>query len=87
MSQYQIFLRVLPTIWRRKPAGIDMEQNHVTVILSIRIVVAVRDNLHFGLTPGHVSTVIQCYWNNVTNVRPLTAHVKPCYTHKMAIAS
>ena len=29
------FLRVLPTRWRRKPAGIDMERNHVTVTLCI----------------------------------------------------
>jgi len=29
------FLRVLPTRCRRKPAGIDMEQNYVTVTLCI----------------------------------------------------
>jgi len=28
-------MRVLPTKWRRKPAGIDMERNCVTVTLSI----------------------------------------------------
>jgi len=28
-------MRVLPTKWRRKPAGIDMERNYVTVTLSI----------------------------------------------------
>jgi len=26
-------LTVLPTTWRRKPAGIDMERNYVTLIL------------------------------------------------------
>jgi len=31
----QEFVRVLPTRWRRKPAGIDMEQNNVTVALCI----------------------------------------------------
>ena len=29
------FLRVLPTRWRQKPAGIDTERNNVTVILCI----------------------------------------------------
>jgi len=28
-------MRVLPTKWRRKPAGTDMERNYVTVILCI----------------------------------------------------
>ena len=28
-------MTVLPTIWRRKPAGIDMERNYVTVTLCI----------------------------------------------------
>jgi len=35
-AEQQTFLRVLPTRWRRKPAGIDMEQNNVIVILCIR---------------------------------------------------
>ena len=34
-SDRQIFLRVLPTRWRRKPVGIDMERNYVTVTLCI----------------------------------------------------
>jgi len=38
MSQQQIFLRVLPTRWRQKPADIDMEENYVTVILCIIII-------------------------------------------------
>ena len=29
-------MRVLPTRWRRKPAGIDMNRNYVTVTLCIR---------------------------------------------------
>ena len=29
------FSRVLPTRWRQKTTGIDMEQNHVTVTLCI----------------------------------------------------
>ena len=33
MSQWQTFLRVLLTRWRRKPAGIDMNRNYVTVVL------------------------------------------------------
>jgi len=32
------FMRVLPTRWRRKPAGIDMERNYVTVTLSIALI-------------------------------------------------
>ena len=35
LSQWQTFLRVLPTRWRQKSTGIDMEQNYVTVTLCI----------------------------------------------------
>ena len=35
ISQWQKFFRVLPTRWRRKPAGIDMDQNYVTVTLCV----------------------------------------------------
>jgi len=31
MSQWQTFLSVLPTRWRRKPARIDTDRNYVTV--------------------------------------------------------
>jgi len=34
-SRVRTFLRVLPTRWRRQPAGIDMERNYVTVTLCI----------------------------------------------------
>ena len=34
-AEQQTFLRVLPTRWRRIPAGIDMERNYVTVTLCI----------------------------------------------------
>jgi len=30
---------------------------------------------------------IECYLNNTINLRPLTPHIMPCYTHKMAIVS
>jgi len=30
---------------------------------------------------------IELYLNNTVNLRPLTPHVIPCYTHKMAIVS
>jgi len=32
-AEWQTFLRVLPTRWRRKPAGIDTERNYVNVTL------------------------------------------------------
>jgi len=35
MSEQQTFLRVLPTRWRRKPAGIDTERNYVIVTVCI----------------------------------------------------
>ena len=35
IPQQQIFLRVLPTTWRRKPAGIDMERNYASITLCI----------------------------------------------------
>ena len=36
-AEWQTFIRVLPTRWRRKPAGIDTERNCVSVILCIQI--------------------------------------------------
>jgi len=30
---------------------------------------------------------IECYLNNTITLRPLTPHIMPCYTHKMAIVS
>ena len=38
---YQTFIRALPTRWRRKPAGIDMELNYVTVMLWTSLVCCV----------------------------------------------
>ena len=37
LSQRQIFLIVLPTRWRQKSSSIDMEQNYITVILCITV--------------------------------------------------
>ena len=31
-----------------------------------------------------VNQRIECYLNSTINLRPLTPHVMPCYTHKMA---
>jgi len=36
LSQQRTFLRVLPTRWRRKQAGMDTERNYVLVTLYIR---------------------------------------------------
>ena len=33
MSQLQTSLKVLPTTWRRKPAGLDMDRNYVIIAL------------------------------------------------------
>jgi len=41
-SEKQTFLKVLPTRWRRKPAGTDMERNYVTVTLCIRLIMRTR---------------------------------------------
>jgi len=30
---------------------------------------------------------IECYLNDTINLRPLTPHISPCYTHKIAIVS
>ena len=54
-SLQQTFLRALPTRWRQKPAGIDVELNYVTVILCIwtpgnRLMVVLRRAL--GLPVG-----------------------------------
>ena len=38
ISHWQTLVRGLPTRWRRKPAGIDMERNYVIVTLCIRLV-------------------------------------------------
>ena len=34
-----------------------------------------------------INQLIEFYLNNTTNLRPLTAHIMPSYTYKMAIAS
>jgi len=34
-----------------------------------------------------VNQRIECYLNNTITLRPLTPHIMPCYTHKMAIVS
>ena len=36
ISQQGTFIRVLPTKWRRKPAGIDVQRNYATVTLCIK---------------------------------------------------
>jgi len=52
ISQQQRFLSVLPTRWRQKSAGIDMEQNYVTVTLCIIL---------GGPESGHVGSGVQCW--------------------------
>jgi len=32
-----------------------------------------------------INRQIECYLNNMINLRPLTLHIMPSYTHKMAI--
>jgi len=32
-----------------------------------------------------LNQLIQFYLNNTLNLRPLTPHIAPCYTHKMTI--
>ena len=34
-----------------------------------------------------INQQIECKFNNTINLRPLTPHTIPCYTHKMAIVS
>jgi len=41
-SREKTFLSVLLTRWRRKPAGIDMERNYVTVILCIQLNISIQ---------------------------------------------
>ena len=45
ISQKRTFIRVLPTRWLRKPAGIDMERNYVTVTLCVQ---TKRRDVNFG---------------------------------------
>ena len=48
-------MRVLPTKWRRKPAGIDMERNYVTVTQCVRALHLVRRPLQ------RVAVTAMCY--------------------------
>jgi len=61
-SLKQTFLRALPTRWRRKPAGIDVELNYVTVILCIVTALFCfstrRVNVSTSQNPQHPSTNI-----------------------------
>jgi len=40
ISRRRAFVRVLPTRWRRKPAGIDVERNYITITLYMLVFVA-----------------------------------------------
>ena len=51
LSQWQAFLTVLPTRWRLKLTGIDIEHNYVTVTLYIASIAILVD-----LLPGQVLT-------------------------------
>jgi len=45
LSQWQTFLRVLPTRWRQKSTDIDVEQNYVTVTVTLCILVHISYSL------------------------------------------
>jgi len=45
-AEQQTFRRVLPTRWRRKPAGIGTERNYVTVALCIEVKYTVFEQGH-----------------------------------------
>ena len=53
LSQWQTCLRVLPTRWRQKSTGIDMEQNYATVTLCI-------NGLAYLLTYFHHLQICSC---------------------------
>jgi len=42
-------MRVLPTEWRRKPAGVDMERNYGTVTQCIRLYLISEQNFRMHL--------------------------------------
>jgi len=74
-------MKVLPTRWRRKPAGIDMERNYVTVTPCIRYVNCVSKGKRYrqGTCTGYTAPMPyrhcchrmrQGLWNDTVSVRP-----------------
>jgi len=51
-------MTVLPTRWWQKPAGIDMEQNYVTVTLCIAVIV-ITNAIHRTKGPNNSSQKYQ----------------------------
>ena len=49
LSQLQTFLGVLPTRWRHKSTGIDMEQNYVTITLCVACWLRASERIKFKL--------------------------------------
>ena len=51
-------MKVLPTKWQRKPAGVDMERNYVTVTLCIEV-------MSQNLLPRYDRHFVGITWHNV----------------------
>ena len=72
-------MRVLPTTWQRKPAGIDMERNYVTITLCISL--SGEDRFVYMRSASFVR--IKCLWfsRNACNFKFYTGrgsvHVEP----------
>jgi len=56
ISQRQTFLRVLPTRWRRKPAGIDIDRNYVIVTLRTWVALCL-----VGVSINRTADTVKCY--------------------------
>jgi len=71
------------------PAGFRRHLVGKTLI-NVFIVISLENTLRFvdkvvNHTDVFVNQRIECYLNNTINLRPLTPHIMPCYTHKMTI--
>ena len=65
----------------------SMYTRHVTNAESddvISMPAGFRRRLHIDIV---INQRIEYYLNNTITLRPLTPHIMPCYTHKMAIVS
>ena len=83
-------MRVLPTKWRRKPAGIDTERNYVTVTLCRAYTKKIKKHARFKVQKKYKKKVNGCCLSTLMAVRlsiEAVQHMTSSATHMSHSAS
>ena len=72
----------MPAIFRRHLVGKTVRNVFHCDIAGIRFVGKFSDH-----TDIFINRRIELYLSNTINLRPLTLHIMPCYTHKTAVVT